>query len=387
MGALAERSGTSVLSDLGGGSGARAGAGLRGDDAAAELFRQPMYMVRVTGWPKDRLTPEKPVDAPPDARLAVWVTDPADGRQVAPPGASGVLFETDRFSLVNSGNRTLRTPKRSWKADLDGERLAGMSTLNLKSMFNDPSQQREALAWRLFGSVGVPASRHTYAKLAIDERYMGLYSRDRAGRQALPEEPLRQERRGQPLQGLLRRPRLLDARAPGRSRRRRRRPPVPEPTDSDDATYRLKTNEDDPAANSYDDLAEFVRRINGVGLPGGDGRFATDAFRASVEAVFNARAFLRWAGVNLLIGGWDNYFATPSNYYLYNSGRAGDERGFMAPRTSRSSRGTTTTASGSTTSAPTGSTPTCSTGPPTPALPRWPGSVEDPAGDQPARQP
>ena len=66
-----------------------------------------------------------------------------------------------------------------------------------------------------------------------------------------------------------------------------------------------------------------------MGLPGGHGRFAGDAFRASVEAVFDARAFLRWAGVNLLIGGWDNYFATPSNYYLYNSGRADDERGFM----------------------------------------------------------
>jgi len=28
---------------------------------------------------------------------------------------------------------------------------------------------------------------------------------------------------------------------------------------------------------------------------------------------------LRWAGVNILLGSWDNYFATPSNYYLYNS--------------------------------------------------------------------
>ena len=54
----------------------------------------------------------------------------------------------------------------------------------------------------------------------------------------------------------------------------------------------------------------------------------------------------------MLLGSWDNYFATPANYYLYNSGRAGDERGFMGPRTSRSSRGTTTTASASTTSAP-----------------------------------
>jgi hypothetical protein len=37
----------------------------------------------------------------------------------------------------------------------------------------------------------------------------------------------------------------------------------------------------------------------------------------------NATGFLRWAGVNPLIGGWDNYFATPANYYLYNSGRRG----------------------------------------------------------------
>jgi CotH kinase protein len=26
--------------------------------------------------------------------------------------------------------------------------------------------------------------------------------------------------------------------------------------------------------------------------------------------------------VNLLVGAWDNYFATPANYYLYNGGRA-----------------------------------------------------------------
>src|SRR5205823_2106662 len=32
---------------------------------------------------------------------------------------------------------------------------------------------------------------------------------------------------------------------------------------------------------------------------------------------------LRWAGINVLIGAWDNYFATPANYYLYNSGKAG----------------------------------------------------------------
>ena len=49
----------------------------------------------------------------------------------------------------------------------------------------------------------------------------------------------------------------------------------------------------------------------------------------SVESIFNVAAFLRWAGLNLLLGSWDNYFATPANYYLYNSGRRGAKDAFM----------------------------------------------------------
>ena len=43
----------------------------------------------------------------------------------------------------------------------------------------------------------------------------------------------------------------------------------------------------------------------------------------------NVPAFLRWAGVNLLLGSWDNYFATPANYYLYNAGHKGAKDAFM----------------------------------------------------------
>jgi CotH kinase protein len=100
--------------------------------------------------------------------------------------------------------------------------------------------------------------------------------------------------------------------------------------DPDDLTYRQKTNEDDQAANTLDDLAQFVRVINGVGLPEGDGRFDTDAFRHSVEGILNVHAFLRWAATNLLIGSWDNYFATPASYYLYNSGFDGAADDFVA---------------------------------------------------------
>ena len=43
-------------------------------------------------------------------------------------------------------------------------------------MYNDPSQMREALAWRLFGVADVPAPRHTYGKLAFGNAYRGLFS-------------------------------------------------------------------------------------------------------------------------------------------------------------------------------------------------------------------
>jgi len=145
-----------------------------------ELFRQPLYMPHVTGWPAEAVRPPEPLQkrvvAPAGARLALW---PTDQRHIPPPD-QGVIYQTDIFSLVNSGNRTLWAPKRSWKADLtrdgQGERLAGMTTVNLKAMYNDPSQLREALAWRLFARAGVPASRHTYAKLALNATYLGLFS-------------------------------------------------------------------------------------------------------------------------------------------------------------------------------------------------------------------
>ena len=96
------------------------------------------------------------------------------------------MLSTHGFSLANSGNRTLHAPKRSWKVELDGAahgggHLAGMARVNLKSMYNDPSQMREALAWRLLRSVGIPAARHTYAKLAFDRQLLRPVLSYRAG--------------------------------------------------------------------------------------------------------------------------------------------------------------------------------------------------------------
>jgi hypothetical protein len=297
------------------------------------FFSEPMYLVHITGWPHDRFTPEDPMTAPPGARLSVWRTDPHDARHIPPAGGSGVLFSTTSFSLMNSGNRTLRVPKRSWKVEMEADdpghdELLGMHRFNLKAMYNDPSQMREALAWQLFGRVGVPASQHTYAKLAFDDLYFGLFSLiEQVDKQFLKDHF------GANDKGNLYKAYCGDIGCATLEHR------VGEGDDDSgrqymgrdpaNLTYRLKANEDQPTANTLDDLAQFVWVINGVGLPGGEERFDTDAFRQSVEEILNVHAFLRWAATNLLIGSWDNYFATPANYYLYNSGFDGDADGFM----------------------------------------------------------
>jgi hypothetical protein len=304
---------------------------IRASQGKPEFFDTGMYMFHVTGFPHERGVLVRPAGAPDGARLELWRTDPADSRHIPPPGGEGVLFSTSAFALMNSGNRTLHAPKPSWKisfrATREGGRLAGMTRVNLKSMYNDPAQMREALAWHIFGRAGVPAPRHTYAKLAFDATYSGLFS-------VIEQVDSRflKDRFGQNDKGNLYKAYCGDV---GCATLQHRIGPDGDDSGrqyftpaSKDRTYRLKTNEDDPGSSSYDDLARFVAAINGAGLRGGDKRFDTDAFRASVDAIMNVRAFLRWAGVNLLLGSWDNYFATPSNYYLYNSGRRGAEDDF-----------------------------------------------------------
>jgi hypothetical protein len=301
----------------------------RGKD---EFFDQDMYMIHVTGFPLEHQVLTDAVPSPDGARLELWRTDPRDQRHIAPCDEEGVLFSTSTFSLMNSGNRTLSAPKSSWKINFKGgegdNRLVGMARLNLKSMYNDSSQMREALVWDLFDRVGVPSSRHTYAKLAFDASYKGLFSViEQVDKRFLRDHFGKNDR------GNLYKAYCGDLGCATLEHRTAE--------DGDDSgrqyftpdaaklTYRLKTNQDTPEAKRYDDLAQLIRTINGVGLPGGDDRFDTDAFRESVDRILNARAFLRWASVNLLVGSWDNYFATPSNYYLYNSGRQGGERDFV----------------------------------------------------------
>ncbi|WP_433293474.1 CotH kinase family protein [Actinoplanes sp. CA-030573] len=285
-----------------------------------EFFALPMYQVTLTGWPPADMKPDQPVESSGDARIGLWRADPADQRPIPPPDQAGVLYTSTTFSLVNSGNRTKYAPKRSWKLDVDpgadDDRIVGMSRLNLKSMVNDPSQMREAIAWSLFRRIGVPAARHTYARFAINGGYQGLFS--------LIEQVDRgflKERFGANNHGNLYKAYCGDV---GCATLEHRTGKDGDDSgkqyytghDNPDLTYRLKTNEDDPDLNTYDDLADLIRALDRGSM-------------AEIQDLFDVRGFLRWAGLNVLLGSWDNYFATPANYYLYNAGKAGSPKDFL----------------------------------------------------------
>ena len=228
-----------------------------------------------------------------------------------------------------------------------------MRRLNLKAMYNDPSQMREALAWTLVRTrracrrpaTPTPSSASTTATSASSRLIEQV------------DKPFLQEHfgandRGQPLQGLLRRHRLRHPRASRGRRRRRQWSPVHRariPTTGPTGSSRTRTSRPRTPTTTW---PASSGSSTAAACP------ATTTFGASTPTpsappsmqIFNSRAFLRWAGVNLLLGSWDNYFATPANYYLYNSGRRRRQASSSSP-ISRSSRGTTTTASASTTSA------------------------------------
>ncbi len=105
---------------------------------------------------------------------------------------AGFDFDGRRFADVGvryKGNGTYTSGsalgKVSLKVDLNkyvkGQKLAGLTTLNLHNNITDPSWMNEVLAYRLYRDAGVVAPRTAYARVYVTvqgrpKRYLGLYS-------------------------------------------------------------------------------------------------------------------------------------------------------------------------------------------------------------------
>jgi hypothetical protein len=298
------------------------------------FWAEDMFFIRINGWDPNKMTPAS-MDAEQrvgGAELLVYKTK-ATSSAHCPDNevqTSDLVYKTQTFSVRTSGNMTKDTPKSSYKLSLDAgdDRLFAMKALNLKSMWNDASQMREGLAWKMFAAAGVPAPHHTYAKFCINAKYYGLYSLIEQ-----VEETFLQDRYGTKDGNLFKAYWMPDDVGPSDLTYRKQGTDDSGKqyfvkSDMDSRSYRLKAGKD-ATRNTYDDLATFIRVLNGVTTPDGASKFDTPAFKAEIEKVFDVKTFLRWASLNMLLGAWDNYYATPANYYLYNAGHSGAAQNLM----------------------------------------------------------
>jgi spore coat protein H len=85
-------------------------------------------------------------------------------------------------TFLDSRNSMKRPLKVSLNEYVKGQKLAGISTLNLSNGVTDATQMNEVLSHRLYREAGVPAPRTAYARVCVtvagkhERQYLGLYT-------------------------------------------------------------------------------------------------------------------------------------------------------------------------------------------------------------------
>ncbi|MCH2101600.1 MAG: CotH kinase family protein [Planctomycetes bacterium] len=195
------------------------------------------------------------------------------------------------------GNSQRGSNKFPWKLSFNefvsGRKVHGLEKVNLAGEATDPSQSRETLAYDLFRSMGVAATRTSHYWVTINDgtKVRALYNLI----QPVDEEFVQAWFGNK--DGDLYKCRWKDEgakllwKAPG-----------------DASTYEAMSDYEVKITGSYQRLAYFIDFINN-----------TDdvTFAAGIDDWLNVDSFLRAQACDLYLGGWDGIWILPNNYYLY----------------------------------------------------------------------
>ena len=176
--------------------------------------------------------------------------------------------------------------------EIDDQRFYGFKRLTFANNQRDPSYLREKLAGELLSEGGVPTPQRAFVRVHVDIgaglQYMGLFTMAE-----VPDKPLFQTHFGDD-EGNLYKPEGIGAKWISDY-----------PVDED--SFPKKTNEElaDWGDIEATRAALYADRTDAA------------AWRATLEARFDADGFLRWLAINTVIQDWDQYGNAPHNYYLY----------------------------------------------------------------------
>ncbi|MBU1219639.1 CotH kinase family protein [Myxococcota bacterium] len=217
----------------------------------------------------------------------------------------GIRFKGNS-SLVVSYNRGIG--KLSFKLDFDefedtwpiikNQRFYGFKQLNLGNGFDDKSMMHEHMASKLFRSFGIKMADTAFAAVYVDfgegPVYFGLYTLVEEVDDTVIETKFESG-------GNLYKPENAGA-------------TFAENTFNPD-DFEKKTNEEE---NDFSDVVALYEVLHSE-LRLSD----PEAWRSSLENVFDTESFLKWLAANTVIQNWDSYGLMPHNYYLYNNPETG----------------------------------------------------------------
>ncbi len=196
------------------------------------------------------------------------------------------------------GNTSRYSQKKSFKLSFNtfvqGRQFYGIEKLNLNGEHNDPSIIRSKLCWDLFQKIGMTASRAAHAAVYINDEYYGLYILV----EHIDDEFLKNNYSDDSGN-------LWKCLWPADLTYRGANPEDYYPYHDDHRPYDLKTN---VGEYDYGQLARLIDIINNT---------PDNLFADSLEQILIVPEVLKYFAVNVLVGGWDDYWFLMNNYYLY----------------------------------------------------------------------
>lgn len=243
------------------------------------------------------LTPENPM----------WVT-------------ATVEFDGNTWTNVGiryKGNSSLRsswdskTLKLPLKLDFDefeddypeisNQRFYGFKQLSLSNNFGDASSLRETVAYDLLEEAGLVAAETGFYEVILDYGEgpvsLGLYTAVEVIDDTVVERVFGDDSGN-----------IYEADGPAAS--------LAEGTaDQIEDSFQKENNEQEADWSDIEALYEVLHSEERTGDP--------EAWRASLESIFDVNAFLKWLAISAAIQHWDTYGAMAHNYYLYHDPETG----------------------------------------------------------------